>query len=442
MPNTVTLERLAVELVANGSKLRAEFKQSTRASKDWANKTRAATDSTARFIFKSATVAAAALTTMYVANARALDSLAKTTDKLGELPEELVGLQHAAEITGNSIETTNTALQRMVRRVAEAARGSGEAKDVIKELGLDAGELARQTPVQQFREFAGAMQNVKTQGDRVRIAMKLFDTEGVSLVNTLALGKDGLAAMSTEAEQLGLTVSRVDLAKVEAANDEFARARATTVAFGRSLAVEVAPLVGAISEQFREASKEAGGFGVVAVDVVDSVVTGFSYLADTIHGVRAVWKGLTALVADAIADQLEGIALVDSGLRKLINLIPGLEVQTEGFLQNLAQSFRASADQLATEFNEFALQPLPGGKIRDWVEDVREKAQAAAEQVAAERQKNIGDTLLGLDSSGQLSAENEKIISLQREKFRRIHEAALEAEGRQREVERLRFERQ
>ena len=76
----------------------------------------------------------------------AVDELGKVSDKLGISTERLAGLQHAAELTGNSTRNLNLGLQRMVRRVAEAAEGTGEAQNALAELGLDAKELAQLSP--------------------------------------------------------------------------------------------------------------------------------------------------------------------------------------------------------------------------------------------------------------------------------------------------------
>ena len=126
------------------------------------------------------------------------DQLDKTASKLGISTNALSELGFAAEQTGVSYNTMAMAMQRMTRRVAEAARGTGEAKDALRELNLDAEALAKMTPDQALAKIAGAMQNVGSQSDKVRLAFKLFDSEGVALVNTLALGEEGLAAMREE----------------------------------------------------------------------------------------------------------------------------------------------------------------------------------------------------------------------------------------------------
>jgi len=185
-----------------------------------------------------------------------LDKLAKTSDKLGIASEKLAGLQHAGEITGVSMETMNMALQRMTRRVAEAAKGTGEAKGALKELGINAEELMKLSLDEQFSTIAEKMSGVEKQADKVRLAMKLFDSEGVALVNTLKLGSGGLEAMQREAEALGIAIDRKALAKVEAMNDAVTRLKATWGGAKNQLTINIAPAAAKMLEDFLMMYKE------------------------------------------------------------------------------------------------------------------------------------------------------------------------------------------
>jgi len=171
------------------------------------------------------------------------DELAKTSDKLGTTTEGLAGMRYAAKLTGVQTSKLEMALQRMTRRVSEAAAGSGEAKDAIKELGLDAKALNTLSPDMMFREIAKAMQNVGSQGDKVRLAFKLFDSEGVDLVNTLALGNKELERLTAEAKKLGTGISRIDAAKVEMMNDSFTRLREAVSGVALQLLTKMTPYI-------------------------------------------------------------------------------------------------------------------------------------------------------------------------------------------------------
>src|SRR6056297_3384008 len=63
-----------------------------------------------------------------------IDEIAKTSRKLGLLENELITLRLAADrFAGMSAPQVDMAMQRMTRRIAEAAKGTGEAKGVIEE---------------------------------------------------------------------------------------------------------------------------------------------------------------------------------------------------------------------------------------------------------------------------------------------------------------------
>lgn len=172
---------------------------------------------------------AAAMIGLARAATKTTDSLAKTAKKLGLTTEELAGLRHAAIITGNATKQLDIGLQRMTRRIAEAAHGTGEAKAAIKELGLDAAALARKSPAQAFRDIADAMARVPAQSDRIRLGFKLFDAEGVGLINTLAKGRDGLDRLAQEAKDLGLAPSEEEAGRVERFVDAITRMKSAFV---------------------------------------------------------------------------------------------------------------------------------------------------------------------------------------------------------------------
>jgi hypothetical protein len=104
-------------------------------------------------------------------------------------------------------------------------------------------DLARKSPDEALKAVADAMNKVENQSDKVRLAFKLFDSEGVNLVNTLKLGSEGLSEVEREAEELGLTLNRTDAAMVEAANDAKDRLGKAFIGLASTIAVELAPSI-------------------------------------------------------------------------------------------------------------------------------------------------------------------------------------------------------
>ncbi|KKN55335.1 hypothetical protein LCGC14_0583250 [marine sediment metagenome] len=244
------IRSLAVRLVADTKKFEQGMKRSGKTVSTLKTKVTAASKALTLFAQGLGLAAGAGLAVLVKQQLTAVDALAKTADKLGETTEALAGFHLAAKLTGVETNTANMALQRMVRRLAEAAQGTGEAKAALAELGLDAQRLSQLAPTAAFAEIAEAMKAVKNQSDRVRLSFKLFDSEGVALVNTLKLGKEGLAAMQKEAERLGIAISRTDARAIEDANDAIDKFKLSLAGVGQSITTELAEPLKALADIF------------------------------------------------------------------------------------------------------------------------------------------------------------------------------------------------
>ena len=224
----------------------------------------------------------------------ATDSLGKTARKIGVTTESLASMRYAAKLTGVETATMDMALQRFTRRAAEAAMGTGEAKDALKELGLNASDLIKMPLEEQMGDLAGAFDNVATDADKVRLAMKLFDSEGVALVNTLGLGKEGLFQMAAEAEELGIALKGSTVAGVEAANDSLTRMQMAFKGVRDQTVAALAPALGHLADfikkEFLASIKASGGsvekfaknMAVTVLESVRAVIEGFARMANMI----------------------------------------------------------------------------------------------------------------------------------------------------------------
>jgi hypothetical protein len=138
----------------------------------------------------------------------AADAIGKTADKIGVGVEALQELRFAAKASGVEQQTLDMALQRFTRRAAEAAQGTGEAKDALAQLGIalrdQSGNLRRSEDL--LGDVADAFARIEDPAERVRLAFKLFDSEGVALVNLLRNGSGALEEMRERARDLGIVL--------------------------------------------------------------------------------------------------------------------------------------------------------------------------------------------------------------------------------------------
>lgn len=190
----------------------------------------------------AALLGAGAMKSMFTQQALLIDQTAKHADKIGITTEALTQLRYASELTGVGSSNLDTALQRMTRRLAGSDANTGLSAEV-KELGLDLKTLQAMSPDEQLAAIADGFKSVESQATRVKLAFRFFDTEGVGMVNMLANGSAGLREMQAEADRVGVTLNRIDAAKIEAANDAIFRASEVARALKQSLVVEAAPSV-------------------------------------------------------------------------------------------------------------------------------------------------------------------------------------------------------
>jgi hypothetical protein len=257
----------------------------------------------------------------------AMDATAKMADRIGIATEKLAGLRHAAEQTGVSAGTLDMSLQRMTRRVSEAANGTGEAVAALQELGLNAGALEAMRPDEQFKAIADAMGQVGSRSDQVRLAMKLFDSEGVALVNTLDLGAAGLDRMQAEAERLGLAMSRVDHAQIEAANDAVDRMQKAFSGVFNRIAIDLAPAITVLSDLILGTGDKADAAGKKATSTLGPISKAIAWIADTIQSVRFGFAKLWEGIFKAVGWIAEKADLIISKVEAAINRIPGISVE-------------------------------------------------------------------------------------------------------------------
>lgn len=252
------------------------------------------------------------------------DQVQKTALRLGASTEALSEYTHVAQRSGVRTETLIMAWQRMIRRVSEAAQGTGKAKDAIKELGLDAKKLARLAPEDQFEAIARAMEGVKNQGDKVRLAMRLFDSEGVSLVQIMANGADGIQKLRKEARDLGISMDREAADGAARLKDNLQALKSALQGLKNAIGTELAPILTELLQRItgviigvREFVQAHPGM----VSAVARIAAGLLTLAGIFLAVGAVVVAianpivfLIGVIAIAVASLLESLGVINVGV--------------------------------------------------------------------------------------------------------------------------------
>ena len=222
--------------------------------------------------FAAAGVAVQQLTRRTQQAVKSLDAIAKTADKIGVTTKTLQELRFAASQTGVETRTMELALQRFVRRTAEAAEGTGEAQDALEKLGIQLrtadGRLRSADKL--LTDTADALANVEDQGERVRLAFKLFDSEGVAFLNTLQKGSAALNAMRQEARDAGIVIREDVIRNAEEMNNKLDLASKVVDAQLNTALADLAPLLVDATEGFAALAKAVGAAAQSFKDVQDA----------------------------------------------------------------------------------------------------------------------------------------------------------------------------
>lgn len=220
-----------------------------------------------------ATLAAGAVAASMVKSA--IDSAEATgilAGKLGITTEALSKLQYAAKLSDVSQASLETGMKKLARTLTDAASGSAAATKAFDALGLSAEEIINLPADEQLGRIADALNAVENASQRAALAQKIFGRGGVDMLPLLAEGQKGIAALSAEAERMGVVISEDMAKKSQQFNDSVDRLKAAVSGIGLEMAAFV---VGP--------------------------------LADFSEGLLAAFKGPALGDLDRIADKLKGL---------------------------------------------------------------------------------------------------------------------------------------
>ena len=150
------------------------------------------------------------------------DRLGKTSARLGISTEDLQKLGFAAEQSGIEVGTLEMALQRFTRRAADSAKdGTGPAQQAFDALGISItrADGTLKDNISLLKEVADGFQGTESQAEKVRLAFKLFDSEGVKLVNLLQQGSGALDSFGNQLESVNGVITDRSISASEQFND-------------------------------------------------------------------------------------------------------------------------------------------------------------------------------------------------------------------------------
>lgn len=151
----------------------------------------------------------AAAVTHFTAAGSALDDMSQRT---GIGVSSLSELSHAAQMSGTSLESLESALVKQTKFLGDLQSGSKGAANTLAQLGLSTDDLAGLSGDQAFLVLADAVSQVDDEVTRTNLAMDVFGKGATELLPMLNAGSAGIAKLRQEARDLGIVMSDEDAA--------------------------------------------------------------------------------------------------------------------------------------------------------------------------------------------------------------------------------------
>ena len=169
------------------------------------------------------------------------NTLGNTASKLGVTTDFLQEMRFAAEQSGVGIQTADLALQRFARRSAEAAVGTGEAKGALEQMriALRDGEGQLRSTEALFSDAMKALGKIDDPAEKLRLAFKLFDSEGAALVNMA----EGFKRLQKEAREMGIVLDEAAIVKAQEASGKIDALSMVTQTELNAALIDLAPLL-------------------------------------------------------------------------------------------------------------------------------------------------------------------------------------------------------
>lgn len=326
----------------------------------------------------------------------------------------------AANSLGVSTEKYGDILKDVNDRIGDfLVSGAGPMVDffevIAPKVGITADAFKGLSGQESLGLYIKTLEDAGVTQQEMTFFMEALSGESIKIAPIFQNNAKAFNALTKEAEALGIGLSDIDVEKAELASAALARAAGATTALTQQVTVELAPIIGAVTDLFEDMAREAGGASEFIQDGLDGVISVIGVFADGLRGVEIIFKtleiaavGFSALavnvfrgISNVIATSMDGwIMLVNLAIEKINKIfdtgIEPVDLASDSNLlsgiNEIGESFINMTKEANAELHELAMQPLPSDAIKTFVDE----AVVEYEKLATAKAKALGtDKLAG-----------------------------------------------
>lgn len=208
--------------------------------------------------------------------AEAGDLIHKTALRTKLSAEFLSELGFAAEQSGTSLDQMSQAMFRAFRRIGNAETMTGPAARAVKELGINAKELAQLEPEQMFFELVDAINAVEDPLRRSQMGFELFGDNWRQIAPLIEQGRGEIRRLMEEGRDLGVTMTGEMAQGAADYTDAMNRLYSSLKGLRNLIGAELAPAFTKLADTITMAIQNAGlimdGFRLKILDLNISIL--------------------------------------------------------------------------------------------------------------------------------------------------------------------------
>lgn len=174
----------------------------------------------------------------------ALAELDDMAERTGASVESLSALGRVAKISGQDMATVEQGIVRLTKALSGADEESKGAAKALKDIGLSIDDLRGKNSAEAFKAVADGLAKFEDGAGKTSVALDLFGRNGAALLPFL---KD----LAEEGELVG-KVTAEQAAQAEHYEKTMARLSATTGRLGKTIALELLPVLDAAATKFEK----------------------------------------------------------------------------------------------------------------------------------------------------------------------------------------------
>lgn len=307
-----------------------------------------------------------------------VDQQAKLARSIDGSIDALRALQLAGNDAGVSSDALNASMQKLGTKLVEANVKGGASADALDRMGLSAKGLLALDVDERLAMIADRAKELGWSATKTSQFLLEMGVESKEMALLVAQGGDAIRAARKEVKDLGLSLSAVDAAKVEVANDAMSRMKLVSEALGNRLAVSLAPTLKTMADSFMASSREGGYLRDVVVHISERVSTAVLRFRDLLS------------IGDSLGNSFKNMRAEGGRLATITDVFAGLVNVVRSFWRYVGEaiSIVGHLSRTTGNFGEVlaALKPLAAevwGRIGDGADYVRSAVAVMTSKMTA-----------------------------------------------------------